>query len=239
MRNLWIKLQFPQVLALSKQDIIEILYKLPSKDREEIFSKFQNENTGNESVDGKEQYKKLQPIWFEHAPKSAKQRWKELVDSNNVEKLQWICDNVSYNADHTLNILKLKKTFCKDVSSQYQSFTFSQAQKLEKTNAWWYKLMTDYNETDTEQEKMQTDWYKLINLFSWNNGDTYEWIEFFRDMTWCDNRYWTATKHKNYKWEEVKDVVLLRKLHKSKCKCSRYWGNANTNNRVCGFKDSM
>jgi hypothetical protein len=29
-----------------------------------------------------------------------------------------------------------------------------------------YKLMTDYNDTDTEEIKKQSDWYKVINLFS-------------------------------------------------------------------------
>jgi hypothetical protein len=34
--------------------------------------------------------------------------------------------------------------------------------------------MTDYNESDTEQEKAQSDWYRVINLFGCHTGDTYE-----------------------------------------------------------------
>jgi len=77
----------------------------------------------------------LKPAGFEFAPESAKQKREELKNTDNVEKLQWIHDNVSYNADHTMNILKLEKTFCENISGQDKSFTFAQAQKLEKTNA--------------------------------------------------------------------------------------------------------
>jgi len=77
----------------------------------------------------------LKPAGFDHAPQSAKAKWEELTQVKNVEKLQWIHDNVSYNSDHTMNILKLKKTFCEDISGQNSLFTFAEAQKLEKTNA--------------------------------------------------------------------------------------------------------
>ena len=60
----------------------------------------------------REQYEKLNPTGFEYAPKSAQEKWKALENSDNIEKLQWIYDNVSYNADHTMNIIKLNKTFC-------------------------------------------------------------------------------------------------------------------------------
>lgn len=64
----------------------------------------------------KEQYEKLKPAGFEHAPDSAKQKRQELSNSDNVEKLQWTHDNVSYNSDHTMNIITLKKTLCEDIS---------------------------------------------------------------------------------------------------------------------------
>lgn len=231
----WAVLKFHQVL--NKQDIIDILRKLESEDRKEIFLKFQNENTESEWADKVEKYEILKPAGFEHAPQSAKAKWEELAKTKKVEKLQWIYDNVSYNSDHTMNILALKKTFCEDISWQNDTFTFAQAQKLEKTNTWWYKLMTDYNDADSDQEKKQSDWYKLINLFSWNNWDTYAWMEFFRDMAWCNNRYWTATPYKDEKWKIVKGVVRYRKL--DKYYCNGYWSITDNNNRVCGFKDSM
>lgn len=231
----WAVLKFHQVL--NKQDIIDILSKLPSKDREEILKKFQNENTEIEWADKAEEYESLKPAGFDYAPQSAKAKWEELAKVKNVEKLQWIHDNVSYNADHTMNILKLKKTFCEDISGKNSSFTFAEAQKLEKTNAGWYKLLTDYNDTDSDQEKKQSDWYRLIDLFSWNNWDTVEWMKFFRDMAWCNNRYWTATQYKDEKWKIVKGVARYRTLYESHC--TSYCYHTHFNNRVCGFKDSM
>jgi len=228
-------LKFQQVL--NKQDIIDILRKLPSKEREKIFLKFLNENTENEWADKMEKYEALKPAGFEYAHQSVKAKWEELAKTKKVEKLQWIHDNVSYNSDYTINIFALKKTFCEDISWQNKRFNFAQAQELEKTNAWWYKLMTDYNDTDSDQEKKQTDWYKLINLFSWNNWDTTEWMEFFRDMTWCNNRYWVATFYKDEKWEIVNGVACKRVLDENYC--SRSWSHTYYIYRVCGFKDFM
>ncbi|EKD44245.1 MAG: hypothetical protein ACD_71C00199G0001 [uncultured bacterium (gcode 4)] len=185
----------------------------------------------------REQYEKLQPAGFEHAPESAKQKREELKNTDNVEKMKWCQDNISYNADHTINIIAIKKTFCEDISGQNNTFTFAQAQELEKTNVWWYRLMTDYNETDTEQEKKQTDWYKVVNLFGENTWDTTGWMAMFRDMSWCNNRYWTATPYKDEKWKLVSGVVRTRLLNEDYC--DRNWDNAYYNNRVCGFKDSM
>lgn len=183
----------------------------------------------------REQYKKLQPAGFEHAPESAKQKRQELSNSDNVEKLQWIYDNVSYNSDHTMNIITLKKIFCEDISWNKQTMNFNDAKKLATSK--WYKLMTDYNDTDAEEIKKQSDWYKVINLFSWNKWDTVEWMTMFRDMSWCNDRYWTTTPYKNEKWEDVSGVVRDRLLNKGHC--HRRWNNTNYNNRVCGFKDSM
>lgn len=231
----WAVLKFHHVL--NKQDIIDILCKLPSKEREEILLKFQNENTESEWTDKIEEYETLKPAGFEYAPKSAQGKWKEWANTKNLEKMKWSQNNVSYNADGTINILSLKKTFCEDISWQDESFTFAQAQELEKTNAWWYKLMTDYNDTDSDQEKKQTDRYKLINLFSWNNWDTVEGMRLFRDMAWCNNRYWTATPYKDEKWKIVNGVARYRELYGSHC--LRSWHYTGNDGRVCGFKDSM
>jgi len=231
----WAVLKFNQIL--NKQDIIDILSKFPSKDREEIFSKFQNENTGSEWADKVEEYEKLQPVGFEFAPESAKEKREELKNTDNVEKMKWCQDNISYNADHTMNIISLKKTFCEDISWNKESMNFNDAENL-ATNK-WYKLMTDYNDADADAEeiKKQSDWYKVINLFSWNKWDTTKWMGFFRDMAWCNDSYWTATKYKNKHWEELEGVVNYRKLSKYGCRRGCY--GTNTNNRICGFKDSM
>ena len=159
-----------------------------------------------------------------------------MKNSDSVEKLQWIHDNISYNTDSTINIIKLNKTFCEDISWQNKRFTWKQAQELEKINAWWYKLMSDYNTCD-DDKKEQTDWYKLINIFSNGNWDTVEGMKLFRDMAWCNDRYWTATLYKNGNWIEDKGVGLGRRL--GKYYCNRGWGYTGYSFRVCGFKDSM
>jgi hypothetical protein len=69
-----------------------------------------------QKAEKKEQYEKLQPTGFEFAPVSAKQYRETLKNENNVQKMQYWHDNVSYNVDHTINIIKLDKTFCEDIS---------------------------------------------------------------------------------------------------------------------------
>jgi hypothetical protein len=151
--------------------------------------------------------------------------------------MQYLHDNVSYNTDGTINIIDLHKTFCEDISGQNNRFNFVQAQELEKTNSWWYKLMTDYNDWDTDEDKKQTDRYKIINIFSQNKGDTTEWMALFRDMAWCNDRYWTGTLYKNEKWEEVNGLARDRILVKDSV--NRGWSDTDDFSRVCGFKDSM
>jgi len=212
----------------TREELIDALLEM--SDSDEILAKLQEKKLEKK----KEQYEKLQPVWFEYAPQSAIKKREELKNSDNVEKMKWLQNNVSYNADHTINIIFLKKTFCEDISWQNKSFNFAQAQELEKINAWWYSLMTDYNDCDTDDEKKNSDWYKVIHIFSNGNWDTIEGMKLFRDMTWCNNRYWTATEYKNDKWEKIKGVVRYRDLNKNYC--NSYWYNTNYYNRVCGFK---
>jgi len=183
----------------------------------------------------KEQFEKLRPIGFDDAPDSAKEKWEEYIDTDNLEQLQWMHDNVSWNADHTMNIIKLKKTFCEDVSWIDQKCDWEDAKALAKSK--WYTLPTDYNDSDSDEVKQNSDWYTVINIFSNGNWDTIEGMKLFRDMAWCNNRYWTATEEKNDKWEEFKDFVRSRNLYD--IICYRHWMNFYFHARVCGFKDSM
>jgi hypothetical protein len=134
-----------------------------------------------------------------------------------------------------MNIITLKKTFCEDISWNNETMNFYDAKKLATST--WYTLMTDYNDTDVEEIKKQSDWYKVINLFSWNKWDIYEWMELFWDMAWCNHRYWTATKYKTEKWEELEGVVRSRYLYEDSS--FNYWNDPDDNSRVCGFKDFM
>lgn len=180
-----------------------------------------------------EQYEKLLPVWFDYAPELAKEKRKELENTNNLEKLQWIHDNVSYNPDHSMNIIKLNKTFCEDVSWTSKAYNWEDAKQLAASK--WYTLGTDYNDCDSDEVKQNSDWYKVINIFSNGNWDTAGGMKFFRDMAWCDSRYWTATKYKNEKWKESSFVTRKRKL--SEYGCNRNWDYTNSICRVCGFKN--
>jgi len=183
----------------------------------------------------REAYEKLQPAWFEYAPASAKEKWEEYKNTDNLEKLQWIHDNVSYNADHTMNILKLKKTFCEDVSWTGKNCNWEDAKQLAESK--WYTLPTDYNDCDSDEVKQDSDWYKVINIFSNENWDTVEGMKLFRDIAWCNNRYWTSTEYKNDKWEKLEGLARYRILNASYI--LRSWFTMIYNSRVCGFKKSM
>lgn len=183
----------------------------------------------------REQYEKLKPVGFEYAPESAKKKREELKNEDNIKKMELLKSIVSYNLDKTINILPTHKTFCEDISWNKETMNFNDAKKLAISK--WYNLMTDYNDTDAEEIKKQSDWYKVINLFSWNKWDIVEGMELFRDMAWCNYWYWTDTPYKDEKWEGLEGVVRNRFL--SKDTCYRTWGNPNSYRRVCGFKDSM
>jgi len=221
----WFTLNHWKVPLITSEQLVSIL-------TDEDIAHMQQKKLSNK----REWYEKLKPAWFEYAPESAKEKWEEYKNTDKFEKLQWMYDNISYNPDATINILKLNKTFCEDISWQNKSFTWEQAQELEKTNTGWYKLMSDYNDCDTDK-KEQTDWYKLINIFSNGNGDTVEGMQLFRDMAWCNYRYWTATPYKDKNWVEVKGVARSRKLDTHNCR--RGWSSANDGSLVCGLKDSL
>jgi hypothetical protein len=64
----------------------------------------------------KEQYEKLKPLGFEYAPESAKNKREKLKNEDDIKKMEFLKSIVSYNSDHTMNIITLKKTFCEDIS---------------------------------------------------------------------------------------------------------------------------
>ncbi len=204
--------------VLTKADIIEIISI--SGAEKEIFEGVQERKL-----------EKLKPTWFEYASKRTKQERQEYKDANNLEMLQWLHDNISYNADWTMNIFKLHKTFCEDLSWTGKEYNRKDAKQLAESK--WYTLPTDYNEYDSDKEKQQSDRYRVINLFTNGDRNPMIGIGLFRDMTWCKYRYWTATPYKDEKWKEVSDIILIRTLnHKNRnCDYSR------SHKHVCGFKD--
>ncbi|MCX6822929.1 MAG: hypothetical protein NTX91_02935 [candidate division SR1 bacterium] len=205
----------------------EILVRLVERiDSDQLLAKFQELQLTKK----REQYEKLQPVGFKDAPTSAKEKWEEYKDTDNLEKLQWIHDNVSYNADHTMNIIKLKKTFCEDVSGIRKRCNWEDAKQLAESKG--YGLGSDYNDGDSQETKESSDWYRVINLFNNGKGDTVEGMERFRDMAGCNDRYRTAT---GYTDNNLKGAARYRKLYKGRC--DRYWMNTDIKGRIGGFKD--
>lgn len=198
----------------------------------------------------KEKYEWLKPVWFEYAPESARQYREALEQANDLKQMEHLKNKlwISYNVDWTMNILLLNKTFCEDISWQNKRFNFVQAKKIEKNNVEWYKLMTDYNDNDTEEEIKQSDRYKFMNAFNYhwkNKWDTPQSWSIFRQLTWCNDRYLTNTFCKDEHWIIMPNVIRLRTLHESSH--NRIWSNLSFNDvswknlfcniRVCGIKD--
>jgi hypothetical protein len=75
-------------IEVTDQELVEIL-------SDEDISRIQE----LQLVKKREQYEKKKPVGFEYAPESAKKKREEYENTNNLEKLQWIQNNVSYNFD--------------------------------------------------------------------------------------------------------------------------------------------
>lgn len=220
-----------QSIIVTREELVDALVEFSDSDN--ILSKVEAKKLAIR----REEYKKMEPVWFEYAGELAKKYWEKLKNEDNVKQIQYLSKNVSYNIDGTMNILALKKTFCEDISRQNKKFNFIQAQALNEVNHWWYKLMTDYNNTDTEDEKKQSDWFQVINIFSWGNGDTNAWMAVFKNMAWCNSQYWTITPYKDESWEEIKDIVRYRNLDEDHTQ--KRWGSLYFNDRVCGLKNMV
>lgn len=210
----------------TREELIDALLEMHDSDK--LLADVQEKKLAKK----KEQYKQLQPIWFRYAPKSAQKKRKELETADDLEKIEWLKSIISYNRDHTINILPVHKTFCKDISRKGQEYNWIDAKELAESE--WYELGSDYNDSDSPDVKKSSDWYTVVNVFSNGNWDTVEGRGWFRDMTWCHDRYWTATKYKNEKWEESGDLVCNRILNKFNC--MRHYKYINLKNLVCGFK---
>lgn len=211
-------------IFLGKEEIIEILNKLPPEEKKEILASFpdkkEEERSGVECSD-------LVPEGREFAPQSAKKYRKELEKRGiMVQHMKYLKSIVSYNTDGTMNILPLKKTFCNDLTWKWERMNHWDALKLAEST--WYQLLSDYNsDFDTETERQQTDFYKVMSLFNRygkNGWDSVEAREIFWHMSWCDgkrwwefedDRFWTATPYKDElsKIDIGRTRILVRMLN--------------------------
>lgn len=218
--------------TLALQKIQEALIGFSLTTKKEILDELGVKTSAEIEAEEEAKYDALHPTWFDDAPQSAKQKRKELVKKEDTEKMQWMHDNVSYNGDHTMNIIKLNVTFCEDISWTGQNYNWEEAKALAESK--WYTLPSDYNNKDSQKIGRPSDWYKIINLFSNGRWDAVQGMELFRDMAWCNNRYWTWTQYidNDNCYGGVARFRLLRKDY-----CCRSWTETNSNCRVCGLKN--
>jgi len=209
----------------------EILVALVARaDGDELWTKFQKLLLAKK----REQYEKLRPEWFNHAPKNTQDYRKNLENKANewdkeaVKEMKFFQWKFAYNEDGSVKLLTLEwgKTFCADLTEKWWYKNWDDAKTL--ANSKWYRLPTDWNDWDNQADKEGTDWYKLEQYF----GDySHTWA--LTHMLGCvPGRYWTGTEYKNQK-----GVARIRVL--DEYDLYRGWSNIYNNSRVCGFKDSM
>lgn len=148
-------------------------------------------------------YDSLKPAGSEYAP-WLKEKWREITQTSDIKVLQWLNDNISYNSDGTINIISLNITICKDISGKWvkinkwdlrRSIMKRNIEWKEEYLVWEYKLMTSPDNTFSKKENQNTDWYQVLNALSWGQWDTIESKKLFKNISWFDNKYWTATYH--------------------------------------------
>lgn len=220
----WFTLKVSENTEITDKELLDTLVNMPDSDK--FLAKFQELQLAKK----REQYEKLQPAGFEHAPEKAKKYRQELKDADDVEQMKYLSTILTYNQDNTVGLPTIKETFCADLA-WWRSMNRKDSVYLAKSK--WYHLLSDLNACDSETTKQSTDWYRLEKLF-WKYSKVWA---LFCMLGFDNNRYWTATKYKNEKWEELEGVVRDRLLNKDGC--HRGWDYTINNYRVCGFKDSM
>jgi hypothetical protein len=87
------------------------------------------------------------PKWFKYAPLSAQAYLWELYIAEKLSRDNGLAkyrrENISYNKDWTINIIKLGKTFCNDITGDSRALTYSEAEKLAKEKRSTHCLLWD------------------------------------------------------------------------------------------------
>lgn len=232
-------------IILTNEQLVEELKTKTPEDREKIFAEFQKNDKENswtkeeKQTEQEAKFAALRPVGLTHAPQDTQDYRKKLEDKamkwdknalNEMEFFQW---KFAYNIDWTVKLLKLEwgKTFCADLTGNWWTRNWTDAKQLAESK--WYHLLTDWNKSDKQEDKADTDRYKLEQYFG-----EYAHMWSITYMLGCiPGRYWTGTEYKNEDWSIRKGVARYRMLYKYHC--IRCWYNTYYNYRVCGFKDSM
>ena len=210
-------------INVTENELVDAILNMPSSN--DLLAKIQMEK--------KERYVMFQPEWFHNAPKSAQEKREKL---KNTKWISIFDNNISYNTDWTLNIIKLNMTFSEDISWSGDKLYWEEAKEFVQSK--WYRLGSDYGFYDSPEIRKSSDRYKVINEFSDGKWDIEVGREFFRDMAWCDGQYWTDTPYRDQEWVVQEDTVLQRMFDNTICdrfKCD----TKKTILYVCGWKNMV
>jgi len=227
-----------QSIITSKAELINTLVDF--LDGDEILAKFQEKKLAK----NREQYELLKPVWFEHAPQSAKDE-RNTLDQMRMNHLK---NTISYNEDGTVNIIPLKKIFNKSVYVINYSHSLIKSEQYKiraEASKNWYSVIGDCNDTDSEKDENGSDWNVLLNSFAPNNGWYWKIKEIwniFTAMVGLGTRVWSPTSYPYWspEFDNVSWVIRFGDIRKNIiANWSQIIGEPSINYTfdVCGRKD--
>ncbi len=212
--------------TLALQKIQEALVDFSSTAKKDIFDELVVKTSAEIEAEKEQKYVALRPVGLTHAPQDTQDYRKNLEDRaiqwdndalKEMEFFQW---KFAYNTDATVNLIELNETFCADLTGSGWRKNWAEAKIVAESKG--YDLLTDYNDSDSERKKIQTDWYRLKQYFG-KYANTWA----ITSMLGCAGRYWTGTKAS----ENVVYARYFTKNSNNKAGIDDYY-----NLRVCGFK---
>lgn len=190
------------------EELIDSLLSMPDSDK--FLKKLQLKQSANRF----QLFKSLRPTWFEHSSIRAKNYRQSLENNNDIRRMNHLKSVISYNPDGTLNILPLNITFCKNIKDMslwsWCDIHWPNAKAYLDQIKSEYRLMTAYNDSDTDEEKQQSDVYQIMNLL-----DRYWWsytkMTALKALAWMDDlwTYLTATDLKDENWNKKGDYFVV------------------------------
>lgn len=161
------------VTNITDKQLIEILVEAPSA--EWFVVEFQQKLLEKKREKYDEQF---MPDGFEYAPEVAKKYWQKLKKKDDTDKMKILKNELSYNSDGTVNLIKINEVFCSKVLDNPVS-TIDVASEV--AEAKWYKLL-NFREKNN-------DWEKIQNVFGYPLK-----LKDILKMLWCDTgfKYWTS-----------------------------------------------
>jgi len=220
--------------TLALQKIKEALAGLSLIAKKEILDELQKRTSAEikakKEAEQEIKYAALRPVGLTHASQNTQDYRKRLEDRvrqwdkeaiKDMEFFQW---KFSYNMDGTVNLIKLDKTFCPDLRGKFRERNWTDAKEFTASKS--YHLLTDWNDSDKQEDKEKTDWYKLEQYF----GEYAKTWDITYILGCVPDRYWTGTEY-----EGKEGVARIRRLNYNGC--CRNWGSTDNYYCICGIKD--